>query len=110
MVYDTPIVSEEPRMTGIATWRGNLDLNMVTGDGKAWGSGTMETEAGTWQMVLEGGYAGWVGWSHVHAHGAHGLEGQAMFYDGSVLLEIPQPDPCGTAYAALMLTGYILEH
>jgi hypothetical protein len=53
MIYQSYHYSEEDRMAGIATWRGNQDLNVTTFTGRAWGTGILETSEGTWHIVYK---------------------------------------------------------
>jgi hypothetical protein len=110
MVYQSYLYSDEPRMAGIATWRGSHEINLTTGDGRAWSTGWHKTAMGSWHIVVEGGYDGGVGFSYAKGNGVDGLQGQKMFYEGSVGGEAPE-NPCAPEdpYLVMMLEGWIID-
>jgi hypothetical protein len=93
MVYQSPLYSEDDRMAGIATWRANQDVNIITGDGRAWGTGVIETNRGTWQIVFSGSYEGGVLRTQGKGTGVGGLQAHRMYYTGSVGGQPPE-NPC----------------
>jgi hypothetical protein len=108
MVYQTPIYSDDDRMAAMRTWRTNQDMNLTTGDGRAWGPGIIETARGTWHVVIAGGYEGWVGFSEAKAAGVDGLQAYKMTYIGSIG-GVPPENPCAPddPYVVMTLTGQI---
>jgi hypothetical protein len=111
MVYQSYLYSTDDRVAGIATWRGHQDMNVTTGDGRAWGNGIIETEMGTWHVVYTGGYEGWVGTSQGKGHGIDGLQAQTMYYTGNIG-GVPPENPCApnAPYAVMTFTGAIIDH
>jgi hypothetical protein len=84
-------------MDGTATWRGNQDLNVTTFTGRAWGTGVIETDKGTWHVVYKGAFENGVGGSEGKGHGRDGLQSLKMHYAAG-FGGVPPEDPCqGTA-------------
>lgn len=110
VVVHSILVSDEPSMNGIAVDVLHQDLNLSTGDGRAWGRGTYETDVGTWQGVWKGHYTGYMITTEAMGQGSHGLEGQTFYWDGQQI-PVPEDDPCPDgAQVALFATGAIVDH
>jgi hypothetical protein len=104
------LVSSDPRMNGVMVDHLHQDLDLSTGDGRAWGWGKYETELGTWHGVWKGVYSEFVITTQAIAHGSGGLAGQAFYWEGQAI-PVPPDDPCpGGAQQALFATGVITDH
>jgi hypothetical protein len=104
MIYQSYHYSEESRMAGIATWRGNQDLNMTTFTGRAWVTGVIETSEGTWHVVAKAAFENGVGGSDGIGHGRDGLESLKMHYIGTIITEAPPENPCSPNAPFLVMT------
>jgi hypothetical protein len=109
-VVHSILVSDEPRMNGIARDILHQDLNLLTGDGQAWGRSVFEMDAGIWRAVWKGEYTGFLVTTHASGHGSHGFEGQAFVWEGQQG-PIPEEDPCPNgAVNVLYASGVIVNH
>jgi hypothetical protein len=62
---------------GSLVMKTNIDLNLVTGEGKAWGKGTISPDAfdGTWQITFKGQIQNYAFTARSTSHGTGALEG-----------------------------------
>jgi hypothetical protein len=110
VVVHSILVSDEPRMNGIGRDIVHQDLNLITGDGRAWGHSIFEMDAGIWRAVWKGELAGFLVTTHASGHGSHGFEAQAFVWEGQQI-PIPEEDPCPNgALQALFASGVIVDH
>jgi len=113
MHYQGPVISDEPRLAGMAYCKAGMDLDQVTGDGRSWGLCVVETEKGTWHTVYKTVYSTWAASSQLTGHGVDGLQGQFLYWEGTLILPpYPHPDACGPGAPiamAFQAIGYILD-
>jgi hypothetical protein len=112
ILHDIIVSTTEPRVNGTAIGRYHFDLNIFTGEGRAWGTAEYQVEGGIWRGLARGRYIAGKYSGHGENHGSHGLQGQFMYLEAAEIDPDPALDPCGEAGAiyAYKAEGYILEH
>jgi hypothetical protein len=113
LVYQTPVYSKDVHVTGTATWCENADMNILTGDGRTWGTGVIKTQIGTWRISFKGGFKDGMRYSQGKGAGVDGLQAHKMYFRGRQGGQLPGgiENPCTSeGYLIGTLSGWIVDH